>query len=312
MKHLIFLIHILSLMTGFWIISAGALLISSPETYTSIKGLKPITKKYLIFFSALTIFLIQQTLEDYEILNSLHFSLLRILMEFGCYFAASIMIYILPLFCLGLFNKPSTKKLKRFLMLLSTLSISAFFIKQIPDFKITALILVDIPLYGGILLSAGYLLLHRNELESPIIRSALHTISYGLLFFVPYMIFDLFVEHIPMLLETFPYGVLSVPVFYLFFNLLTLYYCISCIKTLKLREDIESSERANSRKFYLKFGITPREEEIITLLMQGYTYNKISEELFISVPTVKTHVHNIYTKTNVSNKMQLMLVFREV
>lgn len=312
MKHLIFLIHILSLMTGLLIISAGVLLISSPDTYTSIKGLKPITKKYLIFFSALTIFLIQQTLEDYEILNSLHFSILGILMEFVCYCAAGIMLYNLPLFCLELFNKPSTKNLKRFLMLLSTLSIAAFFIKRIPDFKIPALILVDIPLYGVILLSAGFLLLHRNESASPIIRSALKTISYVSLFFVPYLIFDLFVEHIPMLLETFPYGILSVPVFYLVFNLLTLYYCISCIRTLKLREDIESSEPDNSRKFYHKFGITPREEEIITLLMQGYTYNKISEELFISVPTVKTHIHNIYTKTNVSNKMQLMLIFHEV
>ena len=53
------------------------------------------------------------------------------------------------------------------------------------------------------------------------------------------------------------------------------------------------------------YQLTQREREIAELLIRGYSYSKIGEALFISIPTVKTHVTNIYRKVNVSNKMEL-------
>ncbi|MCI4669687.1 MAG: helix-turn-helix transcriptional regulator [Bacteroidia bacterium] len=54
------------------------------------------------------------------------------------------------------------------------------------------------------------------------------------------------------------------------------------------------------------FNITKREKEVTALLMKGYSYKKIAEELFISLPTVKTHISNIYKKTEVKNKVELI------
>ena len=53
------------------------------------------------------------------------------------------------------------------------------------------------------------------------------------------------------------------------------------------------------------FGLTPREQEVADHLVKGHTYAKIASELFISMPTVKTHVSNIYRKVGVKNKMEL-------
>ena len=53
------------------------------------------------------------------------------------------------------------------------------------------------------------------------------------------------------------------------------------------------------------YNLTPRELEIADLLIKGYTYAKIGESLFISMPTVKTHVSNVYKKVEVNNKMEL-------
>lgn len=52
--------------------------------------------------------------------------------------------------------------------------------------------------------------------------------------------------------------------------------------------------------------ISPREKDVARLLLQGITYNEISEKLFISLPTVKSHVTNIYKKLGVKNKVELM------
>ncbi len=42
--------------------------------------------------------------------------------------------------------------------------------------------------------------------------------------------------------------------------------------------------------------LTNRETEILQLISQGKTYSRISEELFISRETSKTHIKNIYSK----------------
>ena len=42
--------------------------------------------------------------------------------------------------------------------------------------------------------------------------------------------------------------------------------------------------------------ITPREKEIIDLIIKGYTNEEIAKELYISVSTTKKHVYNIFKK----------------
>ena len=52
-------------------------------------------------------------------------------------------------------------------------------------------------------------------------------------------------------------------------------------------------------------GLTPREQEVAQLLVQGKTYKEMAAELFVSLPTVKTHVSNIYAKAQVRNRLEL-------
>lgn len=49
-------------------------------------------------------------------------------------------------------------------------------------------------------------------------------------------------------------------------------------------------------------GLTPRETEVATLVAQGLSNKEIADRLFISVPTVKDHVHNILTKTGLASR----------
>ncbi len=59
-------------------------------------------------------------------------------------------------------------------------------------------------------------------------------------------------------------------------------------------------------QFVVKFSISPREREIISMIVQGYSNRMIGEKLFISAMTVKNHIYHIYQKTSAGNKVQLI------
>jgi DNA-binding CsgD family transcriptional regulator len=58
--------------------------------------------------------------------------------------------------------------------------------------------------------------------------------------------------------------------------------------------------------FLSKYGITDREREIILKVVQGKSNADIASELFISLATVKTHLHNIYRKIDVDSRYDLL------
>jgi NarL family two-component system response regulator LiaR len=53
--------------------------------------------------------------------------------------------------------------------------------------------------------------------------------------------------------------------------------------------------------------LTERELEVLKLVAQGLDNHDIAEQLVISLPTVRSHVNNILTKLNLSNRSQAVL-----
>ena len=72
--------------------------------------------------------------------------------------------------------------------------------------------------------------------------------------------------------------------------------------------DTDSSVNEYS-KFYLfcrKYQLTTREQDIMSLLLENKNNTDISEELYISIGTAKTHIHNIFTKLDIKKRSQLI------
>src|SRR5450755_1429127 len=61
-----------------------------------------------------------------------------------------------------------------------------------------------------------------------------------------------------------------------------------------------SSSRERSR-------LSQREREIVALVVQGFKNKEIAEKMFISEQTVKNHLHNIFDKLGVSDRLELAL-----
>jgi len=62
----------------------------------------------------------------------------------------------------------------------------------------------------------------------------------------------------------------------------------------------------NFEDFCLKYEISKREAEVIRELRSGKSNQEIADTLFITLQTVKDHLHRIFTKTGVSNRVQLI------
>jgi DNA-binding NarL/FixJ family response regulator len=53
--------------------------------------------------------------------------------------------------------------------------------------------------------------------------------------------------------------------------------------------------------------LSNREREIVALVAQGYRNREMAEKMFISEQTVKNHLHNIFDKLGVSDRLELAL-----
>lgn len=90
---------------------------------------------------------------------------------------------------------------------------------------------------------------------------------------------------------------------------------------LKNKSEADVHESNNDKKEELSFSngsvnevikdFTPRELEIAKLIADGCTNSQIASILFISEGTVKNYVSNIYDKSNIHDRAQLVIFLRE-
>lgn len=58
--------------------------------------------------------------------------------------------------------------------------------------------------------------------------------------------------------------------------------------------------------------LTPREEEVLTLVADGMPNKLIADRLTLSESTVKLHIHHVISKLGVHNRTEAALIFHEV
>lgn len=159
-----------------------------------------------------------------------------------------------------------------------------------------ALALAGFQVYGILVLMR-----HMKRIENPrlrsLVRSSAAYVSVMLVLMVVQIIGGSFPGSPQLLRE---YGV-TVVIFYLGAMILLLVYAARFLFRIDPRVPTLLPDR-----FIDQYGISPRECEIISMIVRGYSNRKIGETLFISAMTVKNHIYHIYRKTGVENKVQLL------
>ena len=101
---------------------------------------------------------------------------------------------------------------------------------------------------------------------------------------------------------------LSNPIYVLAFSIIILvyYYSRFTLETEKSQQTTTLSLESLSQ-----YKITEREFSVIQLICEGLTNKEIANELSISVNTVNNHVANIFDKTNVRSRIDLLKLLKE-
>jgi DNA-binding NarL/FixJ family response regulator len=73
------------------------------------------------------------------------------------------------------------------------------------------------------------------------------------------------------------------------------------------RKVLDFFNKTNKKTEDNEFGLSEREAEILNLLAQGFRYQDIADQLYISFGTVRTHIYNIYSKMHVNNRTSAVL-----
>jgi DNA-binding CsgD family transcriptional regulator len=96
---------------------------------------------------------------------------------------------------------------------------------------------------------------------------------------------------------------LAQPVYFLALTSLTIVFGVRYLNRPAYRE------RGRLTQYFLSaFGVTQREAQIITELMDGASIKGIGRKLFISPKTAENHVYSIYQKLGVRNRVQMFQV----
>lgn len=93
---------------------------------------------------------------------------------------------------------------------------------------------------------------------------------------------------------------------YIIFGVLSFYNLFTNYSNINIKKIISDKQNLSQEDLKVKYNFSDREIEVIELLIKGKTNAQVSEELFISINTVKSHVKSIYKKLAVSNRLQLI------
>ena len=65
-----------------------------------------------------------------------------------------------------------------------------------------------------------------------------------------------------------------------------------------------TGEHTEQAAFGERFGLSPRESEVLELMVEGLTNNQIAQRLNVAPTTAKTHVSSILSKLNVASRVE--------
>jgi len=218
------------------------------------------------------------------------------------YISYAALIYLLP-YLIHRFLGHTFVKVKRILFLtlagIFPIGIIIFFLTQ---FNLLSYI-ADFLFFGVLLYSV--IVVRSNLLKIKIIQLQrfVRVLYIVIIYYFPVFIIDSFIlDFIPQIPLWFKMIPLFFILFYISWNSLNLIYAAQFFFKPVITDFIYISNSFNEN-----FSITEREKEIIKGIISSQSNKEIAYNLRISEKTVKNHIYNIFQKTRVQNRVELIM-----
>ncbi len=269
---------------------------------------------FLFVFGMLILIHFMGLYDLFIMVDSKYSRIFNTLLIFSLTLAMGLLLYIIPIF---LFHVIKFRD-RTFKIMLATTTSSLYFIFSIINilsemklFQVVALTVLFIALCINIIIGAR----HIKNVNDNILRNLILALGILTIIFLPVFIFDIYCS-----IVGFNVGVnvlnITIAFIYLWWNSIMLgYFFWYFIRTAANRNVIKQTEAETTvKKTTLSekgFVLTKRETEIVSYILKGKSNKDIANALHISLNTVNNHVANIYEKTNVKNRVELVNVIKE-
>lgn len=80
---------------------------------------------------------------------------------------------------------------------------------------------------------------------------------------------------------------------------------------MEAESNVENEKERVFEDIQEEFALTDREIELCHFIYEGKTNSQIADALFITESTVKTHIYNLYKKTGVKSRMEIVKIVRD-
>ena len=82
-------------------------------------------------------------------------------------------------------------------------------------------------------------------------------------------------------------------------------------RRLFIKVAVQETAEERWQRHIQAYDFTPREQEVVALLLKGMLYKQCAAQMHISQDTVKFHAKNAYRKAGVTTRNELMSLFNE-
>lgn len=147
---------------------------------------------------------------------------------------------------------------------------------------------------------AFILLRHYSRIVDPLHKKFVRHILLLIACFVPLLVLESLAHQY---LQSLYYSYPVTQLFFLVFSLINLAFLIRALLGTSHQAGHPTPEIPTW--FAERYGLTRREREVLSLLRMRNSNREIAGRLFISIPTVKYHIQNIFAKIGVNSRLDL-------
>ena len=271
-------------------------------------------KYYIIFLFSFAFLLLIRYIKLLTFLTVPSFmsnNIFDILYFFTFSIAMSLMLYFVPAFLYGFLNLKWELKENIIYILLSVIHFILSILGIIIKFEIY--IFSSIIFYASITYLFVVGLINYKNIKDKTMKLIVKILGIITIIIYPFLIYQLILYR----RDITDIGSMDITLvlFYIWWNLIMLgylsWYFINIVKNKNIfsKNSENNNMQCNKENIEEKINLTRREKEILSYLLDGKTNKEVSLILDISLNTVNNHVANIYEKSGVKNRVELVNKF---
>jgi DNA-binding CsgD family transcriptional regulator len=250
------------------------------------------TKYYLVFQISITVLLVVQTVLDYVPVTGARHSPAELVILWLIICDIAFLIYFIPYFSTWIIAHPWRNPYKTIFLLLSIIFVALAVLGTIFGFPPWTKLSMALEFLGVILFTLAVLLKNIRDIADRDVRLLSLACMALSVFMAPFIIADMALSFQQLA---------TMPIYYFWFSGIIFVYLFNYFRALPGR-----NVQVDSQPRFEKFHLTEREQEVVRLIGGGMSSKEIAGELSISVSTVNNHIANIYAKTHVSSRIDLV------